>query len=245
MQALPFGATLDDLRARSVLLATPCYRDISPWHHAAMIETVDLLRSLGITCEVKLIVGVPVADARNALANRFLDTKHTELLFVDADEGWNPADVVRLLASGLPVVGAVGRKKSSTPDGDLSAWCMTLLPSDNGTVPITENGMVEVEAVGTGFLLIGRCVFETMRVSHPEWTRDNVGADGGVFTEFFACDLDTTGRNRLGEDLTFCHRWRALGGRVFIDPTIAISHYGFHEFGGSVARFFDHPAIAS
>ena len=237
------GLDLNFARQRSVFFAVPAYRDISPYHYASMLKTKSLLDSLGIRHDLGLICGIPVTDARNVLANRLLETNFSDLLFIDADEGWEPWDVVRLLATCLPFVGAVGRKKSPAPDSDLGSWCF--LPLDNGgTVPITAAGMVEVDAVGTGMLLVNRGVFEEMREAHPEWARDGIGASGNeAFTEFFACDLDDTGTRRTGEDISFCRRWRALGGTVFIDPTIAISHYGTHEYGGSVARFFDHPAI--
>lgn len=234
------GLSIGAIKGRSVQLAVPVYRDVSPFHYASMIETVTLLRSLGVGAELRLMVGVPVVEARNALANRFMASAFTDLMFIDADEAWDPWDVVRLLASGLPLVAGVGRKKSSAPDEELASWCFALLPSDQGTVPITDAGLVEVDAVGTGFMLVSRSVFEDLAATHPDWRRESVGAQRVEnFFEYFACDLTANGVRRNGEDISFCHRYRAIGGRIFIDPTISIRHYGTHEYSGSLARFFE------
>ena len=239
MNSLPPGLSLDRAKSRSVTFATPCYRDISPWHHASMIETVSLLRGLGIACEVKMVVGVPVNDARNALANRFLATDHTDLVFIDADEGWDAWNIVRLLASEQPLIAAVGRKKTAAPDDDLKTWCMGLLPGTLDGVPTDAAGAIEVEYVGTGLMRINRSVFETMIAAHPEWERESAGTQVERFYEFFACDLDPSRKSRNGEDISFCHRWRALGGSTFVDPGITIRHFGTCEYGGNIGRFFE------
>lgn len=233
------GLSADRLKGRSIALGVPVYRDISPWHYASMIQTISLLSSLEIDCQLRMVIGMPVADARNAIANRMLATAHTDLIFIDADEGWNPFDIVRLIASGLPMVAGVGKKKSTVPESDLSAWCASPLVSD-GNISATDAGFVEAEYCGTGMLLINRTVFEKMISAHPEWKRESIGSQKEEFYEFFANDLDETGTRRNGEDISFCMRWRALGGSVFIDPRIVIHHYGTYDYTGDFSQFFDH-----
>jgi SAM-dependent methyltransferase len=43
------------------------------------------------------------------------------------------------------------------------------------------------------------------------------------------------GNTRWGGDYTFCRKWRALGGRIYIDPEMGLDHYGDAMFSGSVA----------
>ena len=236
------GLSLEIAQHRSVRFAVPIYRDVSPFHYISMIVTLDLLGKLGIECDIQTIVGVPVFDARNTLANRMLATNYTDLMFIDADEASDAFDVVRLLASGLPFVGGVGKKKSTVSDSELSASCCTFLDR-NGNVPITDAGFVEVEGIGTGFLLINRSVFEKMRDAHPEWMRESVHSQKEEFFEFFACDLDETGMRREGEDLSFSRRWRNLGGTIFMHPNICIDHYGTFNYTGDISQFFEHPMI--
>jgi hypothetical protein len=44
-----------------------------------------------------------------------------------------------------------------------------------------------------------------------------------------------TGRKKLSEDLSFCQRWRDIGGRVFVIPDIRMGHIGLKTFTGSFA----------
>ena len=37
----------------------------------------------------------------------------------------------------------------------------------------------------------------------------------------------------LSEDFTFCHRWRKIGGKVWLDTRTALKHVGSYEFQGT------------
>jgi hypothetical protein len=39
---------------------------------------------------------------------------------------------------------------------------------------------------------------------------------------------------RWSEDYTFCERWRAIGGDIWLDPMIALGHWGPHPWRGSI-----------
>ncbi len=105
------GLSIEHLRRRFIKLAVPCYRDVSPWHLLSMVHTTAVLNAAGVGYGLHTIVGMPVADARNALANRMAGSPYTDLLMIDADMSWEPWDAIRLIASGLPVIAAVGKKK--------------------------------------------------------------------------------------------------------------------------------------
>ncbi|MFO1126365.1 MAG: hypothetical protein U1E25_14550 [Methylocystis sp.] len=40
----------------------------------------------------------------------------------------------------------------------------------------------------------------------------------------------------MSEDYVFCNRWRALGERVWVDPTITLGHVGSWNFTGCVSE---------
>jgi hypothetical protein len=44
-----------------------------------------------------------------------------------------------------------------------------------------------------------------------------------------------TGRY-LSEDYAFCHRWRAIGGKVWVDLECKLMHLGQHLFRGDLAE---------
>lgn len=103
-------------------------------------------------------------------------------------------------------------------------------------------GIIEVAAVGTGFLLLRRDVFDTLRERFPElhYENDVRGYDNDATKDNFWLFFDTmhdpeTGRY-LSEDYAFCKRWRMTGGRVHCDIESKLTHFGNFAFSGSLLR---------
>ena len=205
----------------------------------AMCQTLVQLAQLDIRAYVQHVVGSSnLPRARNELAAGFLVSDYTDLLFIDDDMGWRPADVVRLLASDKPLIAGVGPRKRALSDNDARKWCVRFLA--DGVINQDRMGAVEVEAAGTGFMLISRSVLSTMIEAHPEWKRsgwDNMPEDARRwYHRFFHFDSDHA--DEPGEDYSFCWAWRALGGQVWVDPSISLVHVGEHEFGGDFTAMF-------
>ena len=94
-------------------------------------------------------------------------------------------------------------------------------------------GLLKVEAVGTGFLMVSRDAVLAMFRAYPELKIDdwNVARSErphlyDLFKDLYYDDpeLEFGGRRRDGEDFSFCHRWRAIGGEVFVDPHAEMVH---------------------
>jgi len=77
-----------------------------------------------------------------------LEAKVDDLIFMDSDQEWDPAWIFQLLNHPVDVVGGVVPKKS-----DIALFNVKKLP---GEMKVEENGLMEVEAVGTGFLRISQ-----------------------------------------------------------------------------------------
>lgn len=165
--------------------------------------------------------GASVEKCRNrGTAVNLREPRITHLCYVDSDEGWPPDAVGRLLEHRAQVVGVPIRLKVQELH-----WNVTDLP---GTGNATWNGrLLEVGGIGTGFLLVARSALERMIEAYPELRVED--DQGGYHTLF------QTGK--LSEDFTFCERWRAIGGRVWADPTIEVCHVGLAEFTG---KLIDH-----
>lgn len=196
-------------------------------------KTLVHLQQLGIQCWIQNVVGSSnLPRARNDLVAAFLASTYDDLLFIDDDMGWSPNDVIRLLASDKDLIAGVGSKKVSRPDTDPNKWCCVSLP---GPLVQDEMGAVEVAAVGTGFVKISRAVFSRMMMAHPNWKRrgwpNMPEAARAFYYQFFRFDPDDP--DEPGEDIEFCRAWRALGGTVWVDPTIKLLHVGEFEYTGS------------
>lgn len=159
---------------------------------------------------------------RNTCAAKFLAGDATHLMFVDADIGWNPVDVVKLIQHNKDVVGGVYPQKSIPVKHVVNTI-------DNGE---KEGDLVEVGTIGTGFMLIKRTVFNQMINAGAQKYTDDIGlseAENNNQYDFYNCTIDSEGRY-LSEDWSFCRQWRKLGGKIWADLSIPLTHTGYHKF---------------
>jgi hypothetical protein len=226
-------ARLARARSRSVFICTPIARHPVRQYTIALARTFAHLLQLGIRGYIQTVVGSSnLPHARNELVASFLASDYTDLLWIDDDMGWEPNDVVRLLASDKQVIGAVGAKKRYLPDQNPEKWCVRIAPGR--TFLQDEMGAIQVDGIGTAFLRIQRSVFEVMAAEHPEWKRrgfPTMPEDARRWMyRFYRFGDDEEG---LGEDFLFCREWMRLGGSVWADPAIRLVHVGEAEFTGN------------
>ncbi len=237
--AEPTQAQIERARSRSVFIATPIARHPTHQYCTSLVTTMGHLTQLGIRLMVHSVVGSSnLAQARSALAAAFLASQATDMLFVDDDMGWNSGDVVRLLASDKAVIGGIGARKLPFHDADPRKWCYIPLAGPRNQ---DDEGAIEVASVGTGFSKITREPFLRMIAAHPEWKRRGLpGMPAAVcenYYRFYSFSADTFSEE-LGEDAAWCRDWRALGGKVWVDPKIRLVHVGQSEYTGDVGAMF-------
>lgn len=159
-----------------------------------------------------------ITRARNTSASRFLDTRFEYLMFIDADIQFASEDVKDLWNLGEEVCcGAYAMKRK---DRAVSAW------KDGKLVDLGDfDGPTEVDYAGTGFLMIHRSVFERMK---PMVTTFVEGTPPLPCWGFF--DLMQKDDIQLSEDYSFCERWRSLGGKIMLEPSIKLIHWGQYGY---------------
>jgi hypothetical protein len=231
-------ARLQRAQSRRVMICTPIARQPMLEYTLSFAETCVHLELSHIRYSSQFVIGSSnLPRARNELVARFLASDFTDLMFIDDDMGWRPEAVVRLLASDKPLIAGVGRKKVEKPNNDFNVWCATF--PDGSLVQDTMGAVLAIN-VGTAFMKIERSVFETMIAAHPEWKRK--GNDGmsekvrANYYKFFRFDHSDDDEIEHGEDFVFCDRWRALGGSVWIDPTIWLAHAGNKTYDGCISE---------
>jgi len=234
VRAIATAISPDGTPRREVMLATPVYANVAPQYAGALVETVLLLRQFGIHVAPAMLGGYTVHAARNILADNFMRSPCSDLLFVDADIGWRPWDVVRLMTSQQALIAGVGHKRTPSRSGAADVWCFKPLPLI-GPAPVDENGNREVLSVGTGFMMIHRSVFQYMAKARPDLMR-NGDNEGEQYWRFFAHG-DQNGAE-LSEDYEFCRRWRAITGKVWVDPGIHLKHFGTFAYEGDITACF-------
>jgi hypothetical protein len=232
-------AALKRARSRSVFMCTPIARHPVRQYCFAMARTQVFLQQLGIRSYVQTVVGNSnLPRARNELVAAFLSTDFDDCLLIDDDMGFSPNDVLRLLASDQDVIGGVGVKKVACADKDPAKWCFRRL---DGDIRQDAMGAIEVEAIGTGFLKITRAVFMAMIAAHPDWKRkgwENMPAAARAMYYRFFC-FDPNDPDEVGEDIGFCREHRRLGGSVWLDPEIRLTHVGECEYSGDITALLE------
>ena len=209
---------------KKVFLATPTYDKLGAGYTDALFHSSAALSQAGIASELCILQGdCHVDDARNFLVRNFLESDCTDLVFLDADVAWKPSDLVALCEYDADVVAGLYPLKSRN-----EAFPVRLLPGEQWA---NQSGLLEVESVPTGFLRIRRAVLEKLAGLAPKFLRND--DPRGPVSLIFERTLD--GNTRWGGDYTFCRKWRALGGRIYIDPEMGLDHYGDAMFSGSVA----------
>jgi hypothetical protein len=104
-----------------------------------------------------------------------------------------------------------------------------------GTLVI-DNNLAKVKHAATGFLMIKREVFTQMFKAFPSTKyTDDVSFLEPHENEFayalFDCCVE--GGHYLSEDWVFCSRWAKMGGDIWIDVSINLTHTGIETFSGN------------
>jgi len=237
---LPFPAeALARARKRKIMIGRPMARNPSYQYATSLVDAVLELERLGVAHERCIFRGSSnLPRARNEIAARFLASNCTDLIVVDDDIGWPPDAIPRLLAADKPLVGAIYRKKADFPAALGIPWSWQAEPdeSPDGTIPEI-GGLLRFKRIGTGFMMIAREVFEKLIAAHPDWKRAgsmfSSSAARDCYYRFFAFPDDPDDPT-AGEDVALCDAYRALGGEIWVDPQVVLTHVGEREFVGKL-----------
>ena len=171
-----------------------------------------------------------IVAGRNDLARKFLDVTDAEWLFmVDADTGFAPDTVERLVAAAdpvdRPVVGALAFAMKSDGAGEFFARRYRATPTvyraatvdgKVGFAPMFDyppGRVVRVDATGTACVLIHRSALVAIRDAYGDRWFDPIEVPTG-----------SAGRTVFGEDLSFCLRLTACGLLVHVDTSVRTTH---------------------
>jgi hypothetical protein len=250
-----------------LVVATPCFGgQVSSIYASSIFQLQSALRSKSnIDLKVHMRDGdALITRARANLMTLFLDDPAaTHFLFVDADIGFAPEQVFRLIESGADVVAGVYPIKrvnwdkarriieTKRPKLQSAALDYVLEINDPDHVAVV-NGFTRVRYAGTGFLMIRRHVFEKM-CAHPAYAslqffrEHSLDALAGSPNRFalFECMIDSKTGTYLSEDFAFCKRWTDIGGEIWADLESRLDHVGPSVFHGDVSSQFAAPVLAT
>jgi hypothetical protein len=101
-------------------------------------------------------------------------------------------------------------------------------------------GRVEIASAPTGFLCIKReCFYRMIAAGAVAKIDAMANVPDSVLPwlyDFFWCGVEDG--ILWSEDYGFCKKWRGIGGEVWMDPSIKLTHMGMHAFKGDPAILF-------
>ena len=202
---------------RKVIIGTLCYDGrVSVDYVHALIGTLAAASEHQVKFfPLHVCYDALVQRARNDVIRMAVESGCDDLIFIDADQSWNPQDVFRLLDHAVNVVGAAVPKKNDIPD-----WNVKRLPA---FVVDETTGLIAVESVGTGFLRLSSDALACV------WALGVPYSDNGRSGRM-VCDVRVIDGELCSEDTALCRTWASTGGTVWIDPEIAIAHTGPKTF---------------
>ena len=261
--SIEISVSIEELRKRKIFVATPMYGGMCTGKYCKSSADLAILSSkYGMDVRFFYLYNESlITRARNYLVDEFLRSDCTHLMFIDADIGFDPDDVIALSViaetgsdkevvcgpypkkciSWEKIKKAVDRGFADKDPQQLEKYVGDYVfnPTD-GQDSIALNEPVEVLEGGTGFMIIQRGVFEKYKKAYPHlsYKPDHVRTehfDGSrEIHAYFDCVIDPKTKRYLSEDYMFCQYARDAGMKVWLCPWMKLEHQGTYVFGGSL-----------
>jgi glycosyltransferase involved in cell wall biosynthesis len=255
---------ISELQKKKLFIATPMYGgQCAGMYSKSIADLSALCAKYQIPMQLYFLFNESlITRARNYCADEFLRSNATHLMFIDSDIGFDPKDIIALLAlttdeSEYDVIGGPYPKKCIS-------WEKIKMAVDKGVADKNPNDLekyvgdyvfnpkssqkeiplgspVEVREIGTGFMMIRRKTFEDYRKAFPDlsYKPDHVRTEHFDGTReihaYFDCIIDPESKRYLSEDYMFCYNVQKMGSKVWFCPWMQLQHVGSYVFGGSLA----------
>ena len=241
-----------------LFVATPMYGGMCIGNYAAALMQLPMvLSAAGIKMYYTYMMNESlITRARNRCAHEFLNIPEaSHLLFIDSDIGFDPTIIPSMLNKDVDILCGLYPKKEINWPRVTSAVQRGVQPNElakysgavvvnlikQETTYVNDGDLLEINNGGTGFMLIKREVFETLRDKVPAYLNDMYHAtvenpEPQYIKEYFATSIDEESGRLLSEDYHFCVLARKHGFKIYADPAIELSHTGTYTFTGAVER---------
>lgn len=246
------------LRGKKVMLATPMYGGLgNSMFFSSVLQLQDNFIAHGVIMYHAFMANESLIDrARNGLVDEFLTKSDADyLLFIDADIQFSAQAVLAMMSYEKDLICGPYPKKhinwnmiiNAVKIGIEDPEVLEKLVGEYVFTPLGEEQergqIVRVSEAGTGMMLIHRSVFEKLKKAFPDnyYVSDHSrDVHSGTVREMHAYFRTAIVDGRyLSEDYYFCHKWREIGGDVWLFPWIQTTHYGSYGFQGSVGHMID------
>jgi len=151
----------------------------------------------------------------------------TDILLIDSDESWAAEDVVRLLLHPQDIVGASYRMKNKWDQ-----YVGSIVYKDghpDGYMLADGTPLLRADRVAGGFMRIKVSALRRWAEHYPDLVSEE---PDGKKVQFFSRGI-WEGEMHC-QDMAFCRRWLDIGGELWIDPNINVTHWGMSPYEGDL-----------
>ena len=212
---------------RRVLIGTPSHDGkLDVWYTNSLLQTVKMSYKKDIFVHaIYTSYDSLVQRARNSLFKLAIDGKYDDLFFIDADVEWEPEWFFNLIERPEPIIGGALVKKT-----DKEGYTVKLVDKD--LKYSSDEKLIEVDGVGTGFMKVSRFALEKL------WEiSDKYLSEGEENRMVF--DILVENGDLISEDYVLCNKWKKLGYKIWLDPIITCNHIGIKKFKGNFKNFIE------
>jgi len=256
---------VEELRKRKLFVATPMYGGQCAGMFAkACADLSAICTQYGIPLQYYFLFNESlITRARNYCVDEFLRSGADHMMFIDSDIGFNPQDIIAMMAlqSQEPdkyhIIGGPYPKKCISWEKIKRAVDKGVADQDpnvlerfvgdyvfnpkGGTQTIQISEPCEVLEIGTGFMMISKQAMQKFFDSYPQYMYkpDHVRTEHFDGTReihmSFQAEIDPVSKRYLSEDYWFCQKAHEVGISTWFCPWMRLQHVGSYIFGGSLA----------
>jgi hypothetical protein len=266
--------TTEELQKRKLFVGTPMYGGACHGMFSrSMIDLGVMCAKYGIVMQVHYLFNESLIQrARNYITDEFIRSDCTHMMFIDSDIGFNPNDVITMLAlmsdeSEYDVLTGPYPKKCISWEKIKQAVDQGIADEDPNTLenfvgdyvfntavpgPMYLDRPAEILEGGTGFMMMRRKAFDLFKAKFgkeysylPDHARSKNFAGDREIIAYFDCIIEPKTKRYLSEDYFFCQKIRESGGKVWLCPWMQLQHVGSYIFGGSLQALAQIGAAAS
>ena len=257
---------VEKLRERKLFVAAPMYGGQCAGMFARSVADLSALCTrYGIPLQFYFLFNESlITRARNYCCDEFMRSECSHMMFIDSDIGFNPQDVIALMAlqandlDKYDIIGGPYPKKciswekikhavdKGVADDDPNVLekfvgDYVFNPKGNQTsIPLNEP--VEVLEIGTGFMMVSKEAMQKFYDAYkdqysyrPDHVRTEHFDGSREILMYFQAEVDPKTKRYLSEDYWFCQKAQEINLKTWFCPWMVLQHVGTYIFGGSLA----------
>jgi hypothetical protein len=256
---------IEKLKERGLFVATPMYGGMcAGMFSKSCADLSAICTQYGIPLQFYFLFNESlITRARNYCCDEFMRSNSQHLMFIDADIGFNPQDVIAMMAlqaqepEKYNIIGGPYPKKCISWEKIKAAVDKGVADDDanvlekfvgdfvfnpkGGQQSIAISEPCEVLEIGTGFMMVEKNAMKKFQDTYPQYMYkpDHVRTehfDGSrEIMMFFQAEVDPVSKRYLSEDYWFCQKAQQADIRTWFCPWMKLQHVGSYIFGGSLA----------